>query len=655
MSSSDLQSKDLHPGETAPAAECADALQASHQLSSWWERLDTTPDDLPLPSDLVVFPRLRRLQQTFGLTAFETSMLLLLAIAELEPGCSERLTHDEKRLPSFEDFQHLFPRFAHAKVLLSGGAFISSRLLSLHDARLQTLPRSRRALVIDDRVLSYLMGDDSLDERLAPYINTEMPDGVLTPAQAACAEHLASLWQQATHFDSIVPVFLTGPERESLAIVAATAARQVGLGFSAFAPGASLAPSTERAELVRLWRREALLGQRMLYLDAWNPNDRDALADWATSCGGAMAVGMRDQNRSTISGVCLKVPATSDEDRRQLLASVLNGQASTSPGLAVRLAEQFRVGASRLFVALSRHGPENRPITAHELWEICRREAASTPTHLVQRIESGATWIDLVLPPDTLELLHEIAAQARWRAKVHEEWGFADRGTRGLNLTALFSGPSGTGKTMAAEVIANELRLDLLRVDLSAVVSKYIGETEEHLSEVFDAAEAGGSVLLFDESDALFGQRSKIHDSRDRHANIEVSFLLQRLEAFRGVAILTTNFRENLDAAFLRRIRFHVEFPFPDRLTRAQLWRSVFPNNTPLAQVDFEKLSRLSLTGGHIRNIALNAAFRAAEAGTPVRPEHIVAAARNEFRKSEKPAPEAALQALLQPATEGGV
>lgn len=264
----------------------------------------------------------------------------------------------------------------------------------------------------------------------------------------------------------------------------------------------------------------------------------------------------------------------------------------------------------------------------------------------MQAIQSGVDWSDLVLPDAAIATLRELTAQLRHRTTVYSKWGFAAKGTRGLNLTALFSGPSGTGKTLAAEVVANELQLDLMRVDLSAVVSKYIGETEENLRAVFDAAESGGVILLFDEADALFGPRSKVNDSKDRNANIEVSYLLQRLEAYRGLAILTTNFRENIDSAFLRRIRFHLDFPFPDPATRARIWQTVFPPQTPLNQIDFQRVARLSLTGGHIRNIALNAAFLAAEEGAPVNHCHIASAARNEFRKSEKPCPENELRAL---------
>ncbi|MGH7938513.1 MAG: ATP-binding protein, partial [Bryobacteraceae bacterium] len=236
-----------------------------------------------------------------------------------------------------------------------------------------------------------------------------------------------------------------------------------------------------------------------------------------------------------------------------------------------------------------------------------------------------------------------IALQVRHRTRVCDDWGFAEKSERGLGLSALFAGPSGTGKTLAAEILANELRLDLFRIDLSAVVSKYIGETEKNLRRVFDAAEEGGVILLFDEADALFGKRSEVKDSHDRYANVEISYLLQRMEAYRGLAILTTNMKEALDPAFLRRLRFVVQFPFPDQAQRAEIWRRIFPAKTPTDALDLDKLSRLSISGGNIRSIALNAAFAAADANAPVQMAHLLGAARLEYDKLEKPLTETEL------------
>jgi len=275
--------------------------------------------------------------------------------------------------------------------------------------------------------------------------------------------------------------------------------------------------------------------------------------------------------------------------------------------------------------------------TAGLLWESCCAYSRPGLEVLAQRINPAAGWDDLILPDQQKSALKEIVMHVRQRARVYEDWGFGKKGSRGLGISALFSGESGTGKTMASEVLAKELNLDLYRIDLSQVVNKYIGETEKNLKRIFDAAEDGGAILLFDEADALFGKRSEVKDSHDRYANIEVSYLLQRMEAYRGLAILTTNMKSALDKAFMRRIRFVVHFPFPDAILRKEIWQHVFPENTPHDNLEWEKLSHMNLAGGNIRNIALSASFIAADEGVAVSMAHIAVAARNEYAKLEKP------------------
>jgi SpoVK/Ycf46/Vps4 family AAA+-type ATPase len=255
---------------------------------------------------------------------------------------------------------------------------------------------------------------------------------------------------------------------------------------------------------------------------------------------------------------------------------------------------------------------------------------------LGRRIEPEAGWDDLVLHERQTSVLREIVAHVRQRATVHQEWGFAATLRRGLGVTALFAGGSGTGKTLAAEVMAKELGLDLFVIDLSQVVSKYIGETEKNLRKVFDAAERGGALLLFDEADALFGKRSEVKDSHDRYANLEVSYLLMRMEAYRGLAILTTNMKKALDTAFMRRIRFVVDFPFPAEHERAEIWRRVLPPQAPVKDIDPRLLAQLTVAGGSIRNIALSGAFLAAEEGDRLQMRHMLAAARTEYLKLER-------------------
>jgi len=307
------------------------------------------------------------------------------------------------------------------------------------------------------------------------------------------------------------------------------------------------------------------------------------------------------------------------------------------------IAEQFHLSA-RVIVSTGYFLGSREQLHPDEVWDACRSLARPRLEDLAQRIVPGATWDDLVLPELQKKTLRQLAAQVRHRMKVYETWGFAGKGRRGLGVSALFTGVSGTGKTMAAEALARELRLDLYRIDLSSVVSKYIGETEKNLRQVFDAAEEGGVLLLFDEADALFGKRSDVRDSHDRYANIEVGYLLQRIEAYQGLAILTTNLKSSIDTAFQRRLRFTINFPFPDAALREAIWKTIFPDATPTRDLDPRKLAQLNVTGGNIRNIALNAAFLAADAGTPVYMANLVEAAKLEAMKIDRPLSDAEIR-----------
>lgn len=261
-----------------------------------------------------------------------------------------------------------------------------------------------------------------------------------------------------------------------------------------------------------------------------------------------------------------------------------------------------------------------------------RRLAGGHLDRLAVRTRPRRTWDDLVLPTDQQDQLRELVSRYRHRRRVHEEWGFTSTASTGV--IALFAGPSGTGKTLAAEVLAGDLGLDLYRVDLSSVVSKYIGETEKNLERIFTAAAAADLVLFFDEADALFGKRSEVSDAHDRYANIEVAYLLQRLERHEGLVVLATNLQRNIDAAFTRRISVAVDFPAPDEAQRLAIWRRAFPRSAPAEEIDLDFLARqFKVTGGVIAGAALGAAFRAAEDDVPIAMEHVVLSLRREFQK----------------------
>jgi hypothetical protein len=442
--------------------------------------------------------------------------------------------------------------------------------------------------------------------------------------------------------------------------------------------------ANELHQLMRRWEREVTLTNSILLLDCDRVNTSDAVLETAIT---QLLQELRTPLIiSTIERlyipqqplITFDVPKLSYNEQRAVwqthlgaLTSVLNGHVDSlvsqfnlsTPAIQTACLEVVGVGLannlSEKQISSQQNPPsigeqesrEDSPIPnpqspiPNKLWDICRKMARPRLDDLAQPIDSTATWEDLVLPDAQRKILRDIVAHVRQRAKVYSEWGFAEKSGRGLGISALFAGPSGTGKTMASEVMAKELRLDLYRIDLSTVVSKYIGETEKNLRRIFDAAEAGGAVLLFDEADALFGKRTEVKDSHDRHANVEVSYLLQRMEAYQGLAILTTNLKDSLDQAFLRRIRFVVKFPFPDAPQRAEIWQRIFPKQTPTEDLDPSKLAQLSVAGGNIRNIALNAAFNAADAGEPVQMKHILAAAKSECVKLER--------ALTDPETKG--
>ncbi len=327
----------------------------------------------------------------------------------------------------------------------------------------------------------------------------------------------------------------------------------------------------------------------------------------------------------------------------ELWQRALGESAASINGHVEAIAEQFDFGPDSIaratvlaesYAAL--RSSDDHCIRGEDLWQACRQQAGPQLEQLAQKVVPCYDWDDIVVPPEVLRQLREITEQVAHRPAVYQGWGFGKKLSRGRGISALFSGASGVGKTMAAEVMAQHLKLDLYRIDLAGVVSKYIGETEKNLRRVFDAAERSGAILFFDEADALFGKRSEVKDSHDRYANIEVNYLLQRMEDYRGLAILATNMKSFLDSAFMRRLRFIVDFPYPDSAQRMEIWRRVFPPAAEVRELDFQVLSRLEIPGGNIRNIAVNAAFLAVSEGAAIGMDHVMKAARREYTKIDR-------------------
>jgi len=439
--------------------------------------------------------------------------------------------------------------------------------------------------------------------------------------------------------EASVPIIqLPGDDRDGQADIAAAIA--AGLGLQLHILRAEDIPDGvhERDAFAVLWQREATLLSSALLIECREQTEAPAVARLAEQLGGVLFIASREPLDLQCSTLRFTINKPDAPDQRRLWQQSLGPAAKKLNGSLDGVAAQFRLSAQTI---LSTGAGIQTVIAASEapdeaLWGACRSLGRQQLDDLAQRVEPASHWDELILPEAQKAILRQIVAHVRNRLKVCNDWGFAGKGSRGLGLSTLFSGESGTGKTMAAEVLADELHLDLYRIDLSSIVNKYIGETEKNLRKVFDAAEDSGAILLFDEADALFGKRSEVKDSHDRYANIEVSYLLQRMETYSGLAILTTNLKASLDTAFQRRLRFVVQFPFPDTVQREAIWRSIFPSATPTEALDYRKLAQLQVAGGHIRNIAFNAAFLAANANESVGMTHLLHAAHGEGAKRER-------------------
>jgi len=581
-------------------------------------------------------PALLTLASTFELSGFEQDLLLLCAAVELDAGFA-KLVADSRgdALTPQPTFGLALASLAdpHWSALSPARPLRRFRLVELGQGPTLTT----RALHIDERVLHYVAGVDEIDQRLVNVLHGRDPASTISPSQHALVAHAVDVLRPALERREPPPiVHLRGRDIAAKRAIARRVCDELGLDLLTLSQTNAL----EDPALCTLLERELWLCNAGLLVlaDEVEPSVR----------------GARWLDRSTVP-VLLSTDNKPWRTERALLAfdvqnplpseqnALWQAELGHPPASVIEpLVSHFDLGAEAIraasFSALSVVKPDAGGDLRSAVWDACRRLSRPRLEGLADRIVPSATWDDLVVTPALRELLEQIVMHVTERNRVHATWAFTRRGTRGLGISALFSGPSGTGKTLAAEVLANALRLDLYRVDISQVVSKYIGETEKNLSQVFDAAEESSSVLLFDEADALFGKRSEtIKEGSDRYANLEVSYLLQRMETYRGLAILTTNLKAALDPAFLRRLQFVATFPFPVPDQRAAIWRRLFPTTSACEELDFGELAQMNLTGGNIYNVARNAAFLAAADNTPVQMRHLRSSARSEFTKLERP------------------
>lgn len=626
----------------------AEALKEEQAISRAIATITDLEANEPLPALVLI-------KRRFGLSVFEQDVLMLCTAMELDttiPALCAR-AQDDAAKP--------FPTFALAMSLFNDPTWdaISGqrplrywRLIEIN--RMMNQPLITSPLRGDERIINFIKGLNYIDERIsrvsAPF--TTVGDVVLPPSQQDVVKKVTDHIQNLSNRQHANAVQLVGADTLSKQLIAQKIASS--LDFTLINLPVELLPSqpSELEEFARLWQRETSLLPIAGYIDAQQADHLIKSEHGIHAAGfslqrllslsrGIFFLGTREIRsdlHSTSFIVDVKKPTP--EEQQQEWTTLLEERANGSPSL---LSGQFNLNITTIRDIVGNVSPEGKqPREVHlELWKNCLAQTSPELDVLVQKLDLKSTWEDIVLPENSLKLLKQIANQVKFRSQVYDMWGFRKKMNRGLGINALFVGESGTGKTMAAEVIANELNLHLYRIDLSGVVSKYIGETEKNLRRVFDAAEDGGAILFFDEADALFGKRSEVKDSHDRYANIEINYLLQRMESYNGLAILATNKKSALDEAFTRRLRFIVQFPFPGVKERRVIAQKIFPPGVPTSGLDYDRLAALNLTGGSFHNIAINAAFAAVEKGSVVTMPYVLSAARAEFQKIERPIKEA--------------
>jgi len=601
-------------------------------------------------------PALEVLVRLFGLTPFERNVLLLCLAPELDQTFERLYAYVQDDVTRKYATPHLaLTLFAGDGEVEAWNGFLPGsplrrfRLVIPEAGPLPGTAQGAYPMRLDGRIADYLRGINRPDERVFDLLRP-MPPVPISQSHHKLVDQLRCFIETSARRGPWLPALnLIGPPGAGKRAVGRALCNRLGRQLYSLDVARLPAPGPERQEMMLLMEREAALLQMAFYLDAADVDlsDKTAVASIADAIERLvvfLVVGSSDSWQSERELLALRVPKPDANAQREIWRRALAGMDGSPNGHIGAIVQQFDFGpkvitravAAGKARALLRTADDGAEPTADDLWQACREQAGLHLDELAQRITPGYGWEDIVLPEDAFRQLQEISAQVANRPKVYEAWGFGAKLNRGRGISALFSGPSGTGKTMAAGVLANHLELDLYRVDLAGVVSKYIGETEKNLRKVFDAAEQSGAILFFDEADALFGKRSEVKDSHDRYANIEVNYLLQRMEDYGGLAILATNRKSALDGAFMRRLRFLVDFPFPNAEDRRGIWRKVFPEEVPVDGLDYDSLSRLELAGGNIRNVALNAAFLAASEDGPLGMVHIMRAARREYAKIDK-------------------
>ncbi|NES77318.1 MULTISPECIES: ATP-binding protein [unclassified Okeania] len=617
------------------------------------------------------------LKQTFDLSEFDLDLMLIALAPEIDLRY-ERLyayLQDDvtRKRPSVDLALNLLCPSAEAKLLqrvhfAPDAPLIKHGLLHLiPDPHQVKPPILSYYLKLDDQVIHFLLKQKGLEPRLESWCQLLAHPAVEEkfPIRDEIKRILPKLITQAQNTHQLLLIYFSGlhpaEKRRGAIALAAQLNRQL---LIADLPQA-LAIKEDFDQLLKLLFREACFHNAILYLeslDALQTKEQHLLyKSLLDRLAEVKDVVILSGVQSWVATFDMKGVITVPFPLPDFSQRRIHWQANLeSKGIVLSdrqldtLANRFRLNSEQIAGAVKNASNQALWVAASEFEELplnntiqpslndllvaAREQSGNNLTELARKVNSKYNWQDIILPTDQLAQLKEICNQAKYRHIVYDKWGFHRKLSIGKGLNVLFSGPPGTGKTMAAEVIANELQLELYKIDLSQVVSKYIGETEKNLNRIFLAAETANAILLFDEADALFGKRSEVRDSHDRYANIEIGYLLQKMEEYEGISILTTNLRQNLDEAFVRRLAFTVHFPSPDEASRRQIWEGIWTEEIPLSpDIDFDFLARqFKLSGGNIKNIALAAAFLAAEADSAVMMEHLLQGIRREYQKMGK-------------------